>query len=350
MERLLEYNRKDLRNWAGEELAAKFFETRSKYPAPYNNLDYWINNGTPEELSTYMNNYKSNNQKRKEVVVEGAEKIYDDGRWTVVLCKTYPAMALYGKGTRWCIAGNYPGHEGRGQEYFDSYKQSRYTNYYVYIDKEAPEGNNKWCVCPLKSNPLDECDIWNAPDRTVPCIPNAPTLPNMPPVSNIVILDNVLLKLKQADDNSAIFNVPEGVEAIGRKAFVDLRNLDEVKIPNSVKAIGSGAFASSSIKTAVIPDSVTQIGTALFGLCEILKTVSLGTGITSINKNMFAFCSGLDSVIVNGIIENIGQTPFDGVNKNCTFYVRNPYRNRKLVDYLNDQGFTVVDASTSEVI
>ena len=89
---------------------------------------------------------------------EGAEKIYDDGRWLVVLCKNYDAMKYYGKGTKWCIAGNFPGHEGRGAEYFDSYKRSRYTNYYVYIDREGKDGYNKWCVCPLQDDPL-ECDI-----------------------------------------------------------------------------------------------------------------------------------------------------------------------------------------------
>lgn len=52
-------------------------------------------------------------------------------------------MKYYGKGTKWCIAGNYPGHETKGQYYFDMYKNDRYADYYVYIDREGNEGYNK---------------------------------------------------------------------------------------------------------------------------------------------------------------------------------------------------------------
>ena len=94
-------------------------------------------------MKDYISSYKSKNQQKRDEMQEGAEKIYDDGRWLVVLCKTYDAMKYYGKGTKWCIAGNFPGHEGRGAEYFNSYKNSRYIDYYVYIDREGKEGNNK---------------------------------------------------------------------------------------------------------------------------------------------------------------------------------------------------------------
>lgn len=345
MQTLLEYNRKDLRNWAGEELAAKFFENRSKYPAPYNNLDYWISRSTPQDLEAYMNNYVSKNQKRKEEMA-GADKLYDDGRWLVVHCKTYDAMKYYGKGTKWCIAGNYPGHETRGQYYFDSYMQERYTGYYVYIDREGRSGYDKWCVCPLQSNPLYECDIWDAPDRTVSSIIGAPAVEGLPSVSNFVTSGDTLIKVKQADES---FALPENIKHIGRKAMAGL-SASHCQLHDHLESIGSGAFAKSNFTDMIIPDSVTDIGTALFLMCLDIKEVRLGKGINAFTKNLFAFCGDLKNVYVDGIIESFDESSVDDINNDCCFWVRNAYKNSRLIDKLHDKGYKVVDANTNEVI
>lgn len=346
MQRLLEYNRKDLRNWAGEELAAKFFDQRSKYPAPYNNLDYWISKKTPQELETYMNTFKSKNQKDKEERMEGAEKIYDDGRWVVILCKTYDAMKHYGKGTRWCIAGNYPGHTTRGQEYFDSYKQSRYKDYYVYIDRQGPEGNNKWCVCPLKSNPTSECDIWNAPDNTVSSIPNAPDVEGLPSVSALVINDGTLVKVKSIEDSNSLI-IPNNVTAIGRKACFKLRAVTII-IPESVTSIGSGAFASSRLAKMNVPSSVTSIGNALWLNCDYIKSITLGEGITRLTKNLCAYCDELSIVVIKGKIEEIDDSWCDGTRDiHVTF---DETKNEKLLNWLVAHKITGVSSLSGSII
>lgn len=257
-----------------------------------------------------MDNYKSKNQQKKEVMMEGAEKVYDDGRWTVILCKTYEAMAFYGKGTRWCIAGNYPGHEGRGAEYFNSYKQSRYTDYYVFIDRQGQQGNDKWCVCPYREN-SSECDIWNAPDRTVDCIPGAPVVKGLPAVSNINIDENgVLVKVKNSDDTyKGSISIPENVKAIGRKALCGV-NAGVIFIPSTVESIGSGAFAECQyLKSLVIPSSVKETGTAIALGCDSLEKVMIKeNSIKSLTKNMFAFCDHLNDIVIKSVIENIDNS------------------------------------------
>lgn len=346
MQRLLEYNRKDLRNWAGEELAAKFFDQRSKYPAPYNNLDYWISKKTPQELETYMNTFKSKNQKDKEERMEGAEKIYDDGRWVVILCKTYDAMKHYGKGTKWCIAGNYPGHTTRGQEYFDSYKQSRYKDYYVYIDRQGPEGNNKWCVCPLKSNPTTECDIWCAPDYTVDAIPGAPTIKGLPSVSAFVIDDGTLIKVKTSSNEK--LEIPNTITTIGRKACFDLRT-NTIIVPSSVTSVGSGAFAKSNITGMKLPDSVTNIGNALWLDCDRLQWVQIGSGVSKLTKNLCAYCENLNIVTINGSIDEIDDSWCDGhANKFVVNF--NEDRNKKLWAWLRNNNIEGVSTVTGEIV
>lgn len=342
MERLLEYNRKDLRNWAGEELAAQFFDNRSKYPAPYNNLDYWISKSTPQELETYMKNYVSKNQKRKEEMA-GAEKVYDDGRWLVVHCKTYDAMKYYGKGTKWCIAGNYPGHETRGQEYFNSYTQSRYLGYYVFIDRKGKEGYDKWCVCPYQDDPL-RCDIWDAPDHTVDCIMDAPTVKGLPDVSNMIIEGDTLVKVKKADD---VFAVPENIKRIGRKAMAELYS-HQVYLPDGLEAIGSGAFAKSYFKDMEIPDSVTEVGTALFLMCENLNEVELGRGVSSLTKNMLAFCDNINlGVYIFGVIKDIDDSWLDGTDTKVYLHKAG---NRKLIDWLRNHHIDGIDIDTGVVL
>ena len=301
---LLEYSRKDLRNWAGEELAARFFDLRQRFPSPENDLDYWIKNKTPEELKTYMDTFKSKNQKEKEERLAGAEKIYSDDKWLVVHCTTYNAMKQYGKGTKWCISGNYPGHEGRGKQYFDSYLNDRYSGYYVYINRES---DDKWCVCILQSN-KDEADIWNAKDYTVEVIPNAPIIKGMPDVSGRLQVDDdgVLIvtdKSRRMLREVGVIELPENTRVIPRMAFAKSR-VTEVKLNSGLEEIGVGAFAQSSITSIIIPDSVKKLGSHAFMQCGMLNKAKLGKGIKDLPAMLFAFDEDL-TIIVEGKINSI---------------------------------------------
>ena len=307
MERLLEYNRKDLRNWAGEELAAKFFEMRQRFPSPENDLDYWIKNKTPEDLKVFMDNYKSKNQKEKEERISGAEKIYSDSTWLVVHCTTYDAMKQYGRGTKWCIAGNYPGHEGRGQYYFDSYLNERYAGYYVYINREL---DTKWCVCILKENPK-EADIWNAQDYTVEFITNAPSIEGMPSISgNLEVDDNGVLvmsdRMKRLIRQMDVVVLPEETKVIPKMAFAKV-NVYKIKLNDGLQEIGRGAFAGTSLSSIEIPDSVTKLGSHTFMQCDMLREASLGKGITELPAQLFAFDENL-KIYVEGNINSIDDT------------------------------------------
>ena len=97
---------------------------------------------------------------------EGADLIYSDSKWDVYKVRTYAASKYYGKGTRWCIAGNYEGHESKGEFYFDDYIKRKDLDggYYFYLSKSDP--NEKYCLLQRKSDgqPLS---IWDASDRSL---------------------------------------------------------------------------------------------------------------------------------------------------------------------------------------
>ena len=70
------------------------------------------------ELYDVVNEYcsdKSREETQRDIKREGAEKVYEDADWTVIMPKTKEAAILYGKGTEWCTAAE------RSGNFFDHY-------------------------------------------------------------------------------------------------------------------------------------------------------------------------------------------------------------------------------------
>ena len=70
----------------------------------------------------------------------------------------------------------------------------------------------------------------------------------------------------------------------------------------------------ANIKSVVIEDSVTSIGSYAFYKCTGLTSVTIGNSVTSINKYAFHGCTGLTSVTIPDSVTNIGGSAF----YNCT--------------------------------
>jgi hypothetical protein len=74
---------------------------------------------------------------------------------------------------------------------------------------------------------------------------------------------------------------------------------------------GEGAFASTSLTSVIIPDSVTSIGERAFEICTNLTSVTIGNGVTNIGNDAFYECSGLTSVIIPDSVTSIGESAFE---------------------------------------
>jgi hypothetical protein len=83
----------------------------------YNIVAYYMRND-------YVATSKSDEVRR---IKEGAEKVYEDSRWLVIIPHTKEASCYYGKGTQWCTAAEHSNNQ------FDRYNSE--GDLYINIDK-----------------------------------------------------------------------------------------------------------------------------------------------------------------------------------------------------------------------
>ena len=86
-----------------------------------------------------------------------------------------------------------------------------------------------------------------------------------------------------------------------------------VVIPNGVTSIGDYAFAGCArIESVTIPDSVTSIGKEAFSYCEGLKTIDIPNSVTTIGEDAFECCTGLKSAKLSDNLNSISDRMFIG--------------------------------------
>ena len=114
-----------------------------------------------------------------------------------------------------------------------------------------------------------------------------------------------------AGKNSSTYSIPQGIAAIGARAFFSCFSLTTVTIPDSVTAIGKSAFSfCDSLTTVSIPDSVTAIGDGVFSSCDSLTTVTIPDSVTAIGDGAFSGCSSLTTVSIPDSVTTIGNGAF----------------------------------------
>ena len=81
------------------------------------------------------------------------------------------------------------------------------------------------------------------------------------------------------------------------ETFFNCTNLTSIDIPEGVTSIGDEAFAECiSLESIVIPNSVTSIGVYAFALCKNLTSLSIGSGVKEILWAAFLECTKLSDV------------------------------------------------------
>ena len=112
----------------------------------------------------------------------------------------------------------------------------------------------------------------------------------------------------------------ENVEKIPAYLFYvnsssDRPNIKSVIIGSNVTSIGDDAFRSCTGLTSItIPNSVTSIGSSAFYGCTGLTSVTIGDGVASIGGYAFQYCTGLTSVTIPDSVTSIGDEAF----RSCT--------------------------------
>lgn len=125
--------------------------------------------------------------------------------------------------------------------------------------------------------------------------------------------------------------IPDSVKIIGSEAFRGT-NLSSVNIPSSVEYIGSQAFDSTDLTSLVIPNGVKYIGVSAFGN-TFLTTVTVPSSVEYIGYGAFMHHSGTN--INDGIIYcEASEKPSEWDEEWCASY--------PILESSEEKAFTVV--------
>lgn len=137
--------------------------------------------------------------------------------------------------------------------------------------------------------------------------------------SNEVYVDNWFICLKE--DNAVRVDIKDGTVGVADNAFYACREIKTMKLPASVKRIGSLAFAASGLVEVIIGSGVEYIADQAFLYCEYLYNVVLGaydydlqtmsdSSLKQIGNYAFMNCSALEGIVIPDTVEDIGSYAF----------------------------------------
>ncbi len=107
------------------------------------------------------------------------------------------------------------------------------------------------------------------------------------------------------------FKVPHGVEAIGKHAFQNARNLENIFLPETVRIIEDSAFDDcKNLIDISFPGSLQKIGAWAFHGCDKIKKIKIPKTTTQIGKYAFGSCESLTEICVT--LQNESYCSIDG--------------------------------------
>ena len=107
--------------------------------------------------------------------------------------------------------------------------------------------------------------------------------------------------------------VTDGISAIDSHAFYRCQTLQTVSLPTTVKSIGVRAFSGCSSLTAMeLPDGLQKIGDAAFSGCEDLEIVIFGAQVSQLGANCFLNCIRLKEIRLPDGLKVLPSSCFSG--------------------------------------
>lgn len=103
-----------------------------------------------------------------------------------------------------------------------------------------------------------------------------------------------------------VFDVPEGTESIGQRAFGGCTFVDSVKISSTVRHIGNDAFSfCNSLRSIYLPESVEEIGDKALSDCFSLEKIEVNPD----NDHFASLAGTLYSRDFSRLIQSPGANP-----------------------------------------
>lgn len=122
--------------------------------------------------------------------------------------------------------------------------------------------------------------------------------------------------------------IPEGVTSIGDSAFSWCNGITSVTVPRGITSIENNTFVGcKSLKCVNLPDSLKSIGFGAFDNCSNLTSITIPNGVTDINWRAFYYCNSLTDITLPDSVRNVGPDAFYGCDK-ITIHVSATAANR----------------------
>ena len=120
------------------------------------------------------------------------------------------------------------------------------------------------------------------------------------------------------ENETGVYNIPEGVERIGKCVFYKNTTLTEITIPSTVKEIGDMAFFKcDKIPTVTLPDGLKSIGPDAFSYCQGMKGVMyIPESVEEIGNFVFYNCKNLEEFYMGAESEEALTLGADWLPKN----------------------------------
>ena len=120
-------------------------------------------------------------------------------------------------------------------------------------------------------------------------------------------------------DTVAEIILPDSVVAIGERAFMECGWLTKIVLPDSLEFIDASAFRRcDSLEAVYLPDSLKMLPVACFYECANLKSVRLPAGIKQISPRTFYGCSGIEAIVLPEGLTEIEECAFEYCTSLCS--------------------------------
>ena len=109
--------------------------------------------------------------------------------------------------------------------------------------------------------------------------------------------------------------IGDGITSVGSNAFYSCKALETATIGKDVEVLGYYSFQLCEGLTSVTfsPDSVlTDIGTYAFGACTNLESISIPKTVTKMNNSVFGSCAKLKDIVLPEGLKELGTGVFEG--------------------------------------
>lgn len=91
--------------------------------------------------------------------------------------------------------------------------------------------------------------------------------------------------------------------------------INKITVEENVTYIADHAFSGTYAKSASLPSTVTEIGSAAFSGCRLLESIDIPDSVTKIGSSVFSVCTNLKNVSLPENLKKIPQYAFNGCTK-----------------------------------